>query len=130
MTKISQYQPGLKKSIFWTHMWHRLKWYISVYMPVHYVSNYFDSENKSFIEFTPLGYQTGVFQRLGLFELSKLTKNPGGSDCKILFTYAALSSSCCVQYIFNRGNYTFKLNDYSHNFDARMAHDFIFKIRF
>ena len=25
-----------------------------------------------------------------------MTKNPGDSDSKILFTYAALSSSCCV----------------------------------
>ena len=45
----------------------QIKWYISVYMPIHYLSKYFDSENKSFIEFTRLGYQTGVFQRLGLF---------------------------------------------------------------
>ena len=45
----------------------QIKWYISIYMPIHYLSKYFDSENKSFIESTPLGYQTGVFQRLGLF---------------------------------------------------------------
>ena len=45
----------------------QMKLYISVNMPIHYLSKYFNSENKSFIEFTPLGYQTGVFQRLGLF---------------------------------------------------------------
>ena len=64
--------------------------YICLYA-LHYLSKYFDSENKSFREFTPLGYQTWVFQRLGLFELSKLTQHPGGSDSKILLTYAALS---------------------------------------
>ena len=73
-----------------------------------YLSKYFNSENKSFIEFTPFGYQTGVFQRLGCFELSKLTKNPWGSDSKILLTYTALDSSCCVQYIYYRDNCTFK----------------------
>ena len=45
----------------------QIKWYISVYIPKHYLSKYSYSENKSFREFTPLGYQTGVFQRLGLF---------------------------------------------------------------
>ena len=45
----------------------QMKWYTSVNMPLHYLSKYFNSEDKSFIEFTPLGYQTGVFQRLGLF---------------------------------------------------------------
>ena len=34
----------------------KIKWYISVYMPMHCLSKYFDSENKSFIEFIPLGY--------------------------------------------------------------------------
>ena len=82
-------------------------------MHMHYLSTYFDSENKSFIELTPLGYQTGVFQRLrDCFELSKLTKNPGGSDSKILSTYAALSSSWCVQCIYKSVNCTFKLNDF------------------
>ena len=56
----------------------QIKWYISVYMPIHYLSKYFDSENKSFIEFTPLGYQTRVFQRQGLFELSKIDKESRG----------------------------------------------------
>ena len=41
--------------------------YISVYMPIHYLSMYLNSENKSFIALIPLDYQTGVFQRLGLF---------------------------------------------------------------
>ena len=36
-----------------------------------FVSKSFDSENKLFIEFTPLGFQTGVFQRLGLFLCSQ-----------------------------------------------------------
>ena len=77
-------------------------------MPMHYLSKYFDSENKSFIEFTPLGYQTGVFRDGDCFELSKLTNNPGGSDSKILSTYAALRSLCCVQYIYNSGNCALK----------------------
>ena len=38
------------------------------------------------------------------FLQSKLTKNPGGSDSKILVTYAALDSSCCVRYIYYRDN--------------------------
>ena len=79
MTKISQYRPGLKKSVILTHIWHRsVKWYISVNMPIHYLSKYFDSENKSFIEFTPLGYQTGVFQRLGRFCAIKIDKDSRG----------------------------------------------------
>ena len=45
----------------------QIKWYVSVYMPTHYLSKYFNSENEFFIEFTFLVYQTGVFQRLGLF---------------------------------------------------------------
>ena len=77
-------------------------------MPMHCLSKYFDSENKSFIEFISLGYQTGVFQSLGLFWAIKTTKNPGGSDSKILSTYAVLSSLCCLQYIYNSGNCTFK----------------------
>ena len=36
-----------------------------------------------------------------------MTKDPGGSDSKILFTYTALDSSCCVQYKYYRGNCTF-----------------------
>ena len=63
-------------------------------MPEQYVSKSFNSENESIIEFTPLGYQTGVIQRQWLFEQSKMTKNRGGSDCRLnLVTYAALSSS-------------------------------------
>ena len=56
----------------------QIKWYISVNMPIHYLSKYFDSENKSFIEFTPLGYQTGVFQRLGRFCAIKIDKDSRG----------------------------------------------------
>ena len=56
-----------KKSRFLNAYLAQMKWYISVYMPIHYLSKIFDSENKSFIEFIPLGYQTGVLQRLGLF---------------------------------------------------------------
>ena len=82
----------------------QIKWYISVYMPIHYLSKYFDSENKSFIEFTLWATKQGYFRDWDCFELSNLTKNPGGSDNKILSTYAALSSLCCVQYIDNRGN--------------------------
>ena len=67
MTKISQYRPGLKESVFLVAYVVQIKWFIYVFMPIHYLSKYFDSDNKSFIEFTPLDYQTGVFQRLGLF---------------------------------------------------------------
>ena len=35
-----------------------------------------------------------------------MTKNPGGSDSNILLTYAALSSSCYVQYIYYNGHST------------------------
>ena len=67
----------------------QIKWYISVYMHIHFLSKYFHSENKSFIEFTPLGYQTGYFRDWDCFELSKFTKNPRGLDSKILLTYMA-----------------------------------------
>ena len=54
----------------------QIKVYISVYMSLHYLSEYFESENKSFIEFTPFGYQTGVFQRL--FRAIKIDKESKG----------------------------------------------------
>ena len=60
-------------------------------MSIYYLSKYFNSENKSFIEFTPLGYKSGVFQRLGLFRAIKIDKNLGGLDSKIVCAYAALS---------------------------------------
>ena len=110
MTEISQYWPFLKIIHILDAYLAQMTWYISVYMPIHYLSKYFNSENKSFIEFTPFGYQAGNFRDTGCFGLSKVTKNPGGSDSKIdiLFTYTALDSSCCVQYIYYRGNCTFK----------------------
>ena len=67
MTKISQYRSGLKKANILDAYLAQIKCYISVYMPIHFLSKYFNSENKSFIDFIPLGYQTGVLQRLGLF---------------------------------------------------------------
>ena len=45
----------------------QIKGYISVSMYILYLSKYFNSENKSFKEFNPFGYQIGVFQRLRLF---------------------------------------------------------------
>ena len=65
MTKISQYR--LEKVHILDASLVQIKGYISVYMPIHYLSKYLISENKSFIEFTSFGYQTGVFQSLGLF---------------------------------------------------------------
>ena len=50
----------------------------------------------------------GYFRDCGCFERPKMTKNRGGSDCGILFSYVALSSSCCVHYIYYRGHCTFK----------------------
>ena len=46
-------------------------------MPIHYLSKYFNSENKTFIDSTPLGYQRGVFQRLGLFGAIKIDRIQG-----------------------------------------------------
>ena len=46
-------------------------------MPMHHLSKYFDSENKSFIEFISLGYQTGYFRDWDCFELSKLRRIQG-----------------------------------------------------
>ena len=39
----------------------QMKWYISIFMPIYYLSKYFNLENKSIIEFTHLGYLTVVF---------------------------------------------------------------------
>ena len=55
----------------------QIKWYISVYIPIPYLSKYFDSENKSFIEFTLWATKQGYFRDWDCFELSNLTKNPG-----------------------------------------------------
>ena len=49
MTKISQYRPGLKKAHILDAYLAQIKCYESVYMPIHYLAKYFNSENKSFI---------------------------------------------------------------------------------
>ena len=67
MIKISIISVWFEKAHILDAYLAQIKENISVYMPIHYLSKYLNSENTSFIEFTSLGYQTGVFQRLGLF---------------------------------------------------------------
>ena len=78
MTKISQYWLGLHIAHILDAYLAKIKGLISVYIPIHHVLESFKSENKSFIEFNPLSYQTGVFQGCGCFEQSKMTKIKGG----------------------------------------------------
>ena len=98
-------------------------------MPIHYLSKYFNSENKSFIEFILWDTKQGYFRDRGCFELSKLTKNPGGSDNKILLIYATLSSSYCVLYISITGVIVLSNEVIIDITSMRvLAHNFIFKI--